>query len=297
MINGIHFLLTLKCTNECDHCFLYCKPDADGTFTLSQVKNVLAEAKKTGSVCNIFFEGGEPFLYYQLLLESIKAAKELSFDTSIVTNCYWAVTPDDAEVNLNPLKNAGLDSISFSEDTFHSGDTEDEKPGNAKVAAEKLGINADIICIEEPSVKTDSGRIKGEPVVGGSTCFKGRAADKLTEGLPSTPWETFTSCEDEELIDPGRYHVDAFGNVHVCQGLSIGNMWDMPFADLIATYDPHSHPIIKHLVEGGPAQLAKTYDMIPEGGFIDRCHFCFNVRRMLIDRFPQFLAPKLVYGL
>ena len=33
MLTGIHFLLTYSCTSECDHCFLYCSPNAKGTFT------------------------------------------------------------------------------------------------------------------------------------------------------------------------------------------------------------------------------------------------------------------------
>jgi len=297
MLKGLHFLLTLQCTYECDHCFLYCSPQVEGTFTLSQVKQVLAEAQKIGTVEEIYFEGGEPFLYYQLLRESIKVASELSFYTSIVSNCYWAVTVEDALINLSPLKDVGLKGISFSDDVFHSGNEADEKPKFARMAAEKLGIEADIICIEEPTAISSAGRKKGEPVVGGSTCFRGRAADKLTEGLPVTPWETFTSCEDEELIDPGRVHLDSFGIVHICQGLSIGNMWDVPLSELMTRFDPYAHPILQHLIEGGPAQLAKTYNTIPEGDFVDRCHFCFNVRRALIERFPQCLTPKSVYGL
>ena len=67
MLNGIHFLLTYTCLFECDHCFLYSGPGAKGTFTLDQINRVLDEAEKIGSVESIFFEGGEPFLYYPLL--------------------------------------------------------------------------------------------------------------------------------------------------------------------------------------------------------------------------------------
>ena len=34
-----------------------------------------------------------------------------------------------------------------------------------------------------------------------------------------------------------------------------------------------------------------------EGEFVDECHYCFLVRRSLIDRFPEHLAPRQVYGL
>ena len=31
----VHFLLTYQCLYECDHCFLYCGSQADGTITLA----------------------------------------------------------------------------------------------------------------------------------------------------------------------------------------------------------------------------------------------------------------------
>ena len=73
MLTGIHFLLTYTCNFECDHCFLYCSPRARGAFTLGQVKQVLDDAEKLGTVEWIYFEGGEPFLYFPLLVESIRS--------------------------------------------------------------------------------------------------------------------------------------------------------------------------------------------------------------------------------
>ncbi len=46
MLTGIHFILSYKCTLECDHCFIYCSPNAKGTFTLNDIKKVLTEAIK-----------------------------------------------------------------------------------------------------------------------------------------------------------------------------------------------------------------------------------------------------------
>ena len=60
MLTGIHFLLTYICNFECDHCSLYCSPRSSGTFTVSQIRDVLDEAKKLGSVRSIYYEGGEP---------------------------------------------------------------------------------------------------------------------------------------------------------------------------------------------------------------------------------------------
>ena len=43
--------------------------------------------------------------------------------------------------------------------------------------------------------------------------------------------------------------------------------------------------------------LATEYGVELVGEFVDECHYCYLVRRALIDRFPQYLTPRQVYGL
>ena len=97
MLTGIHILLTYKCNLECDHCFLYSGPNAVGTMTLAQIRSVLAESRKISGVEWIYFEGGEPFLFYPSLLEGIRLARGMGFKVGIVTNAYGAVSDADAE--------------------------------------------------------------------------------------------------------------------------------------------------------------------------------------------------------
>jgi hypothetical protein len=77
----------------------------------------------------------------------------------------------------------------------------------------------------------------------------------------------------------------------------MGNMWQRPLSELALEYKAESHPICGPLVKGGPALLARLYDLHPESEYVDECHFCYLVRHALIDRFPEFLAPRQVYGL
>lgn len=83
MLTGIHVLLTYMCNLRCDHCFVYSGPDAKGTFTLNQIRRVLDEAIKIGTIKSIYFEGGEPFLFYPLMLEGIKIARGMGFKTGL----------------------------------------------------------------------------------------------------------------------------------------------------------------------------------------------------------------------
>jgi len=296
-LTGIHFLLTYKCTYECDHCFVYCGPNADGVFTISQIEDSLKQMKEVESIDTAYFEGGEPFLYYPLMLTAASMAKAMGFKVGIVTNAYWATSVRDAELWLTPLKSIGVDDLSISEDIFHNPDNQNKAASYAREASEKLEIPCGEICIEEPSVKSDVEIKPGEPVVGGDVLFKGRAVDKLLDGLPRQNYKTFDSCPHEELIDPGRFHLDPYGNLHVCQGIVVGNMFEKPLKEIIESFDPYTHPIINVLLNGGPAKLAEDNGYDTSNGFVDHCHICFEVRRAMQNNHPEHLAPPQVYGI
>jgi hypothetical protein len=299
MLTGIHFLLTYMCNSECDHCFVYSGPNAEGTFTLSQIRKVLDEATKIGTINWIYFEGGEPFLFYPLMLEGIKIARSMGFNVGVVTNAYYATSEEDTELWLEPLCKLEISDLSVSDDSLHYEEKKDNPAKRTLAAAKRLGIPVNSICIEKPTVETsiDKEQDKGTPVIGGGAMFRGRAVEKLVEGLPKRGWEEFTECPYEDLKEPERVHLDSYGNVHLCQGLSMGNMWGTPLSILVRNYNADSHPICRPLVKGGPALLAEEYDVEHEDKYVDACHFCYLLRLALIDRFPQYLAPRQVYGL
>ena len=218
---------------------------------------------------------------------------------AIVTNGYWATSLEDAEYWLRPLLDLGIADFSVSDDEFHS-TKGDESPGaTAYRAAREVGLPCGKVCIDSPIgvPLCDSGGGKGQLVTGGGVLFKGRAAEKLTAGLPVRPWRELTTCPHEELAHPERVHVDSYGNVQVCQGVSIGNMWRTPLSELVRTYDAAKHPVVGPLVEGGPAQLVERFGLNVADAYVDECHLCYMARKSLLPAFPQYLAPAQVYGL
>jgi hypothetical protein len=299
MLKGIHFLLTYVCNYTCDHCFLYCSPNSKGTFTLKQIKQVLDEATKINTIEWIFFEGGEPFLYYPIMLEGLRLAKNLGFKTGLVSNSYWATSVEDAEIWLKPIYEIGISDFSISNDTFHYGDEELNLSKRAEQAARNLNLPSSSIVIDEPTVEMgiDKDHEKGEPVIKGGAMFRGKAVETLTEGLPKRFWEDLNKCPYEDLEKLGRIHIDTFGNAQICQGLSIGNFWKTPLSELIDNYDVNSHPICGPLTIGGPAQLVREYQVEHGDKYVDECHLCYLTRLQLLEKFPQYLAPRQVYGL
>jgi len=296
-LTEIHFLLTYRCNFECDHCFLYCSPNTSGTFTIQQVEEVLEEALKIGTIKMIYFEGGEPTLYYPLLLESVKRADQKGFEVGIVSNAYGALAEEDAHLWLDPLAEAGLSVLSVSDDTFHYGDDRDNPALIARRIGDQLQLNAFPICIDPPEVLDPEPGVKGQSLIGGGAKFRGRAADKLTEGLPTRSWKELQECPYEDLVTPSRVHVDCYGNIQICQGISIGNFWERPLSEIMLEYNPDKHPICGPLNRMGPAGLIKEIGLETADEYVDECHACFSLRRNMINRFPDFLTPRQVYGL
>ena len=52
--------------------------------------------------------------------------------------------------------------------------------------------------------------------------FRGRAVEKLSPGLPRRNWRQLLKRPNEDPRMPKRVHLDAYGHMHLCQGISMG---------------------------------------------------------------------------
>lgn len=297
MISGIHFLLSYKCNSACDHCFLYSSPSSKGTMTTDQIKTVLEEAEKLGSVEMIYWEGGEPFLFYSLLLEGINLANEMGFKSGIVSNGYWAASVKRAKEKLKPIVRLGVSSLSISCDEFHYDNIDYNSAKTARTAAEELKIPSHYISMSKPKPDPEQDPSKGKPIIGGGIKLRGRAAVKYGESLPKRKISELNECPYEDLLNPNRVHVDAYGNVQICQGISIGNYLKTPLTKLITEYDGMNHPICGPLKRKGPIGLVEEHYLQMKDEYADECHLCYSARLQLIEKYPEELAPGQVYGI
>ena len=235
-LTGIHFLLSYRCTYECDHCFVWGSPQADGAMTLAQVRDVLRQARDLGTVDMVYFEGGEPFLFYPIMLASLREAAALGFDRGVVTNCYWATSVEDAVHWLRPIAEIGLSDLSLSSDLFHGEAMMTQTARNAVVAAEQLSLPEGVITIEVPEgCTTYSPKTKGEPVTGGAVRFRGRAVTTLTDGVPRLP------------ATPGAR-----------QQWAAGLAWALVFLQLTAAAWVLLEPLLRRWADGGLGVAAAT---------------------------------------
>lgn len=292
-ITGLHLLLTYECNLSCSHCFVWGSPGQSGVMKTRTVQEILRQARQMGTVEWIYFEGGEPFLHYGLLLGGAQVAAAQGFRVGVVSNAFWATTPEQALARLRPLRGI-VEDLSISTDAYHGGAASELRAGHAVQAAERLGIPVDLIRIAPPGRGTPAdGQIPpGESAV----VYRGRAARELAPGVTHLPWEGFTACPHEDLREPGRVHIDPLGHVHICQGISLGNLHERPLQEIFAQADPDGHPIVGPLLRGGPAELARAHQVGCAPGYADACHLCYETRCALRQRFPEQLAPGQMYG-
>jgi len=293
-LKGLHLLLTYQCNHECDHCFLWGSPWQSGTLTLGGIREILRQAGELGTVEWIYFEGGEPFLYYPILVTGVELAAAAGFKVGMVSNAYWATEREDALAWLRPFAGRVRD-LSVSSDLYHWSEEISRQSRLATEAAGELGIPVGTISIAQPEQAAEVGTGKLPEGLSG-VMYRGRAAVELAGRAAKQPWRGFTECPHEDLREPGRLHLDALGYAHLCQGIVLGNVFQSTLKEICMAYDPESHEVIGPLLTGGPAELARRGNHEPAEGYADACHLCYETRLALRARHPEILVPDQAYG-
>ena len=295
-LRGLHLLLTYQCTMECDHCFVWSGPEARGTMGLQHVRTILRQAKDLGGIEWIYFEGGEPFLFYGRLLKSVRLAARNGFRVGLVSNAYWATGVDEAREALRPFRGFVSD-LSVSSDRYHGNSADARYAENARAGAADLGIPCSVLSVAQPEDEKARKRVGQLPPGRSAVMYRGRAAVRLAGRAPTVPWSTLRRCPYENLRDPSRVHINPEGTVQLCQGISLGNVFETPLREIMRAYDPDTHPIVGPLLKGGPADLVRDFGLTHRARYADACQLCYEARRSLRRRFWSILGPDQLYGI
>lgn len=114
------FVTTYRCNFLCDHCSLSAGPNRREVLSIHIMRQAIEQAYDLPSIRLVVFTGGEPTLCQDLLYEGIGLARKKGFFTRLVTNGWWAQTPERAREFLQNLQEVGLTEINISYDDFHS---------------------------------------------------------------------------------------------------------------------------------------------------------------------------------
>jgi hypothetical protein len=141
-LSELVFSATNRCTARCQDCPIVHEGRPPRRLTLRLMKEIVDEVHSWGSLLLVVLTGGEPFLLGGDLRAIIGHAAAKGVATRIVTNAYWATSPQRALRLLGELRDAGLTEINISCDDYHQEFIPIERVRHANDAANALGLPA-----------------------------------------------------------------------------------------------------------------------------------------------------------
>jgi hypothetical protein len=119
MRSDIGLVMTEQCPVGCRHCLASCTMEASDLPPLATHLAWVAQVARVDRCKALTITGGEPFVYYQRLLEIVHGCRAHGLRASVFTSAYWATRDEIADLKLQQLAEAGLTGITVSSDEYH----------------------------------------------------------------------------------------------------------------------------------------------------------------------------------
>ena len=323
-LRSLSILLGMKCNCKCPHCFYFPKDDNYEPLDPVLLDDALISIAGMHNVQSVNFAGGEPFYYFDTMLECIERLKRNGIHFfSLSTNAGWAFSVDEARKKLQILLKLGLGSMWVSADGFHQQTVPLDnvmniiKAGNIEapmgarfsvnIVSTYLGyfsydctVNRKTNLIRKKI--WDAGVYAIETFISphGRGSFLIPDELRLNKKLDRKCWEVKLGMLDPE--GPSMLSIDPSGHVDGCFGISLGNLYNNSLRTILRNYFYNPGPIVKILREKGPLglrDLAVDRGFVPQEGYFDECHLCHKTRNYLkencSDEFGEFLQPAFCY--
>jgi MoaA/NifB/PqqE/SkfB family radical SAM enzyme len=281
-----------------------------------------------GDNAKIHITGGEPFLYWERLLEIIQEARKhkLGLVDMIETNGFWATDGKIVVERLKTLDEIGMSRLKISCDPFHQEYVDIEPVRRlAQTAKEMLGSERVLVRWEkyldnpiEMQNVTETGRdgryveaLKGYPCR-----FTGRAAGHIAELIAKETVEKISKTNGSTIspsraksrdcrgafLDAKGVHIDPYGNVFsgTCSGIIVGNVSQRPLSEIWRNWQPSNDTLIGTLFNLGPVGLldeAIKLGYKPKEHYAGRCHLCTSVRQFFFEKglYESVIGPAECY--
>lgn len=317
-ITGITWLTTYNCNIACDHCFFetkgrnkYMSPDlidkALGDFMLDK---------------HIFWHhlsGGEIFLQKEKLIEIVKRIRKyFKKDIGISTNGFWAKNENETIAIVKELDKNGVSGIAVSVDYFHQKQLSIEGPKTLAKIIKKSGLNThtylmgarlNVDVSNSSKINSLTENITNEfkqeqeitlaiPIersIGKGSKINQPKKHKIPQGKCT---ELNTCLGERSPFNPAMVWIDPYGNVMICYGIIIGNIYSNSLNEIIGEYNPEKFPLLNKLAEHGPKGIfavAKEKGMNSSVGFYDECDLCYQSRSYLQKQYPDLIGPAECY--
>lgn len=209
---------TYKCTAACKDCCFGSNPSITKRIPQDKVLNYIDEAAAVGSIQQICFSGGEPFLLKSDLEEAIERCAHHGFLTRIVSNGYWATSINAAETKLKRLVAMGLNEINFSTGKDHLEWVKIDFILNGMEAALSLGLTIALMI----ELRADSNICKTEIIKVAREQNREKLANSLEANMihvVESPWMSFTEDETVPAAESSLINRFNVANASPCQSI------------------------------------------------------------------------------
>jgi len=315
-LSGITWITTYNCNISCDHCFFFTQ--GNKRYMDPELVNIALKDFKYGN--KMFwqhFSGGEIFLNTDKLIKIIQnLRKYFDKDIGLVTNGFWAKSIEESSLMIDKLKGIGVTSLSVSSDYFHQTLLDKENPRNliSALATEKMNsfilsgvLGKDISGSKNLKLENDKlfndlpmSKIPSIAEVEIRSIGKGSKLNiPKKKFIPQGKCTELSTCLGEnESFNPKMIWIDPYGNVMICYGITIGNLYKNTLNEIIESYDPKNNILLSILSEKGPKGLyeyaiSKGIDLPDE--YYDECDLCYQVRSKLRMIHSEVLSPMECY--
>jgi len=307
---SVGLLLTYKCNAKCEFCYYNCSQEKNGLMSVDNAISAWQSLRVlAGDNARIHITGGEPFLYWDRLVEILQESKKENLGPldMVETNGFWATDEGVIKERLKILDGLRVNRLKISTDPFHQEYVDIEPVRRlANIAKELLGEKRVLVRwekyldgpVEMRGLSQDERDGQYRLAIKDYPCrFAGRAAGKLAELVAKDTVEQIlqTNCKEAFLGAKG-VHIDPYGNVFsgTCSGIIIGNINQNPLEDIWRQFDPANSEFINMLFNFGPFGLlekvtklgykeAEVYMGKPAIRWAGKCHLCTSMRQFLFN--------------
>ena len=147
LVKKLGLVMTDRCSAACDMCCFHCTPHGKRHLSVEKMKDAIRQASEL-RVPTVGFTGGEPFLFYDRLLECAAYAKSLGLRVTVNTNGFWGADEELYRERLARLKKAGVEALYFSADRHHQKYVPVESLRTAIRIAKDAGLSVEVSIME-----------------------------------------------------------------------------------------------------------------------------------------------------
>ncbi len=151
----IAFGYSTRCNIKCEHCVAADAIPENVKMELARAQAIIAELA-AAQVQGISFTAGEPLIYLDDIAELVGLCHDYGMYTRVVTNSFWAKTPELAGSYIAKLKGKGLSQLRLSYSRWHQKNIDRQNILNAAIGCQKQGLDYFISFVTDFSAQDDA---------------------------------------------------------------------------------------------------------------------------------------------